>query len=296
MGLKANTVMSKDLKDELVSAYLDEELPPHLQEHLGGKLAGTEANRAVAAELTAVKRLLRERLQPAAEPEGFWDGVHRRIVAEARSLPQGRASWVPRRSRWLVPALATAGLAAALLTVRALRPRADRPAVVPSTVPLTNGLSLASLIDSHVHHGAHSCLPAKDFADPVKATAWLQQQVGFTPTVPDLARVGLALVRVGPCVCVAQTKDHPAALYGCRTAAGQRVGVYQLSPQNVAWNGGGNGLLGECACRVRHRGSVAAVAWESGRCLYGVTGDVAEDNLVRVSRGLYSGQQCPGEQ
>ncbi len=154
------------LDPEAIYTLLDGRLEPLAEQAAEAHLWRCEACRTLREECAALLSSLRwYAADPPAPPEGYWDELWRKVSLTPR-----------RRARSLVPALALAASIAVLLAIQPQgEPVSDRPvAVVPpeagqpgpqwaseyqlfeqarvaigSVDPLSKGIVLASLVESH---------------------------------------------------------------------------------------------------------------------------------------------------
>ena len=134
-------VMTREFPDELLSAFLDDELSPAERDQVEKHLAASPADRQLLQELKSLKCDMANLPAAAVQPD-FAERVLRAAVAEAEkhNSAQGVVSQAPpaqvrhfQRS-WQLTALAAALAACLLLFVQPWRPRDTQPPAGPPIV------------------------------------------------------------------------------------------------------------------------------------------------------------------
>ena len=100
------------MHEELLSAYLDDELSPEGRTEVEAHLEESPEWRAVLAEVRETRDLVRA-LQVREAPPGFWDALLEPNIAPP--IPIDRPRGVPRVARWLAGTCAAAVVAAVVL-------------------------------------------------------------------------------------------------------------------------------------------------------------------------------------
>src|SRR5262245_52898378 len=144
--------MTREFPDELLSAFLDDELTPAERAQVEERLAVSEDDRRLLAELKKLRADL-SRLPKATVSTDFADRVVQAAVAEAQnhsgkstsvSLPPAATGHAPRRWKIQAAALSIAAVAAAsLLIVQAWR---SRPSGDPMIAVVAGGTLQQSLV------------------------------------------------------------------------------------------------------------------------------------------------------
>jgi anti-sigma factor RsiW len=153
---------ARDVPDELLSAYLDDEVTAMERSAVEDALARSPERRARLAELAETRDAVRRLADPDV-PAGFLAGLEHAVTAEPRSPAITAAR--PERARahrgltWLAGGVAAAALVAALVI-----PATDR---VDPAVP--------SRIDTHAARASVSDDPVSELAPIAVATGGLRR-------------------------------------------------------------------------------------------------------------------------
>jgi anti-sigma factor RsiW len=143
-----------DLSEDLLSAYLDDELDGPTRRAIEGRLAIDPDWAALLAELAEVRAAVRS-LPLATAPLGFWDRAHGYVASDG-AAPARASRWSGRRAarRLAGGAAAAAVVGAFLLTQPVDAPGSDDP-VAPA---------IPALADSHAVTAALRSDPLSELA------------------------------------------------------------------------------------------------------------------------------------
>lgn len=133
------------MHEELLSAFLDDELSPDARAEVEAHLAESADWRAVLAEVRETRDLVRT-LPVREAPPGFWDALLEPNIAPP--IPIDRPRHGPRIARWLAGAAA-----AAVVAVVVLVPSQSR--VKPS---------VATMVSTHAARSSLSADPVSQLA------------------------------------------------------------------------------------------------------------------------------------
>ena len=103
-----------ELTEDMLSAYLDDELSDEERAAVDEELAGSAEWRAVRAELDSTRALVRA-LPVREAPTGFWDAVLDPNIAPPIPIESARSNRGHRAVRWLAGVGAAAAIAAVVL-------------------------------------------------------------------------------------------------------------------------------------------------------------------------------------
>jgi anti-sigma factor RsiW len=141
----------RDLHEDVLSAYLDDELDPQERAEVAARLAASSAWAGVLRDITEVRAAVRSLPVPLA-PAGFWESV----LLDGGAVPRSRSRF-PRRLGWI------AGSAAAAIVAVAF--------VVPSRHTVTP--PVATMVDAHASRASLN-------QDPITQLAPVAQPVNLS--------------------------------------------------------------------------------------------------------------------
>lgn len=248
------------LSDDDLHAYADGKLP----EERRAKLAAViERDQALAARVAAIRQqnvALRDAFDPwLAEP------LPRELIASAQP-PRGRK---PVRSRWTLPALASA---ATLIIGIGLgwmgRGEILRLDGTPTSFPRQAALT-------HALYATDANRPVEIWANEEdRLVRWLSKRLSFPLHAPNLHAMGYDLVG-GRLVA---GNEKPAALFMYENADKQRISLLVRRD---------NEHTSETAFRYALEDGVGVFYWIDDACGYALSGRIDKGQLLAIARVVY---------
>jgi len=248
------------LTDDDLNAYADNRLSPERAARVDAMLERESALAARVADVRRQNTLLHDALDPWLD-----EPLPRELLAAA--TPGSDAS---RRHRWMLPALmASASLLVGIALGWMGRGEILQLAGTPVTFPRQAALT-------HALYAADSNRPVEVWArEEQRLVNWLSKRLGFALHAPDLNGVGFALVG-GRLVA---GNERPGALFMYENADKQRISLLVRRDGESSH---------ETAFRYAHEDGIGVFYWIDDNCGYAISGRLNKDQLLAISRVVYS--------
>lgn len=253
--------------DDDVHAYADGQLPAERRHAFEQAMARDPALAARVADIRRQNAWMREGLDTLLH-----EALPQRLIDAARP----RTATMPR-SRWLVPAVASAAmLAVGLVTGWYVRDAVLERGGTPTTFARQAALT-------HALYSADANRPVEVWAaEEKRLAAWLTKRLGFAVRAPDLNSFGYALVG-GRLVA---GNEQPTALFMYENSAKQRLTLQaRRQPTGAA----------ESAFHYAIEDGIGVYYWIDDQCAYALSGALDRPKLLAIGRLVYGQLATTGD-